>query len=58
MNPEYQFLYFLSVLAASTTFARVNAQSETTLFDWIALGSLVLLMVQALTLALNVKPAL
>ena len=58
MNPEYQFLYFLSVLAASTTFTRVNAQSKTTLFDWIALGSLVLLMAQTLILALNVKPAL
>ena len=54
MNPEYQFLYFLSVLAASTTFARMNAQSETTAFDWIALGSLVLLIAQVLSLA--VKP--
>jgi hypothetical protein len=34
----------------------MNAQSKTTLFDWIALGSLVLLMAQVLSLA--VKPAL
>ncbi len=56
MNPEYQVLYFLSVLAASTTFARMNAQPKTTFFDWIALGSLVLLMAQVFSLA--IKPPL
>jgi hypothetical protein len=58
MNPEYVFLYFLSALAASVTFLGMNERFEATLFDWIALGSLVLLMAQTLTLALAVKPAL
>lgn len=58
MNPQYVLLYFLSALATSVTFVRVKEESEATLFDWIALGSLVLIMAQALTLALNVTPAL
>ncbi len=58
MNPQYVLLYFLSALATSVTFVRVKEESEATLFDWITLGSLVLIMAQALTLALNVKPAL
>jgi hypothetical protein len=58
MNPQYVSLYFLSALAASVTFVRIKEESEATLFDWIALGSLVLIMAQTLTLALNVKPAL
>ena len=58
MNPQYVLLYFLSALAAFVTFVRIKEESEATLFDWIALGSLVLIMAQALTLALNVKPAL
>lgn len=58
MNPEYVFLYFLSTVAASVTFPRTNERSEAALFKWIALGSLVLLMAQTLTLALAVKPAL
>ncbi len=56
MNPEYLFLYFLSVVAASATFLRLKEQSDTTLFDWIALGSLVLLTAQVISLA--VRPAL
>jgi hypothetical protein len=58
MNPQYVLLYFLSTITASVTFVRIKEESEATLFDWIALGSLVLIMAQALTLALNVKPAL
>jgi hypothetical protein len=58
MNPQYVLLYFLSTLATSVTFVRVKEESDATLFDWIALGSLVLIMAQALTLALNVTPAL
>lgn len=58
MNPQYVMLYFLSTLAASVTFVRIREESEATLFDWIALGSLVLIMAQALTLALNATPAL
>ena len=58
MNPQYVLLYFLSALAASVTFVRIKEESEATLFDWIARGSLILIMAQALTLALNVKPAL
>ena len=56
MNPEHLFLYFLSVVAASATFLTVKEQSETTLFDWIGMGSLVLLMAQIISLA--VRPAL
>ena len=58
MNPQYVLLYFLSALATSVTFVRIKEESEATLFDWIALGSLVPIMAQALTLALNVTPAL
>ncbi len=50
MNPEYQILYALSAIAASTTFARVTAQSKTGLLDWIALGSLALLLAQVISL--------
>ena len=56
MNPQYVLLYFFSALAASVTFVRIKEESEATLFDWIALGSLVLLMAQVISLA--VKPAL
>jgi hypothetical protein len=43
MNPEYQMLYALSVIAASATLGRVMTQSKAGLLDWIALGSLALL---------------
>jgi hypothetical protein len=55
MNLEFLFLYLLSSVAAWVTFRRIKEQAEPTLFDWIAFGSLVLLMAQTLTLALNVK---
>ena len=58
MNPQYVLLYFLSALATSVTFVRVKEEYEATVFDWIAFASRVLIMAQALTLALNVKPAL
>ncbi len=51
MNPEYQTLYTLSVIAASATFARVCAQSKAGLLNWIALGSLALLFAQVILLA-------
>jgi hypothetical protein len=50
MNPEYQMLYVLGVVAASATFARVSAQSTMRLLDWIALGSLALLLVRIILL--------
>lgn len=50
MNPEYQVLYVLSAIAASTTLARVTSQSKTGLLDWITLGSLALLLAQVISL--------
>ncbi len=51
MNPQYQMLYMLSAIAASTAFARVATQSRTGLLDWVALGSLALLLAEVISLA-------
>jgi hypothetical protein len=51
MNPEYQMLYVLGAIAASTAFARVAAQSRTGPLDWVALGSLALLLAEVISLA-------
>jgi len=50
MNPEYQVLYVLSAIAGTATLARVSTQSRTRLLDWIALGSLALLLVRIILL--------
>lgn len=50
MNPDYQMLYVLSAIAASTTFARVTTQSKTGPLDWVALGSVALLVGQVISL--------
>lgn len=51
MNPQYQMLYALSVIAGSATLGRVMTQSKAGLLDWIALGSLALLFAQVFLLA-------
>jgi hypothetical protein len=51
MNPDYQTLYALSVIAGSATLSRVMAQPKAGLLDWIALGSLALLFAQVVLLA-------
>ena len=51
MSPEYQMLYALTALAASTTLARVMAQSKAGLLDWIALGSLAMLFARVFLLS-------
>ena len=51
MNPEYQMLYALSVIAGSATLGRVMTQSKAGLLDWIAFGSLALLFAQVFLLA-------
>ncbi|MGH7778966.1 MAG: hypothetical protein ACREQR_03970 [Candidatus Binataceae bacterium] len=50
MNPEYQTLYTLSVIAVSATLGRVMSQSKAGMLDWIALGSLALLFAQVILL--------
>ncbi len=51
MNPEYQMLYALTVIAASATLGRVMTQSKAGLLDWIALRSLALLFAQVFLIA-------
>lgn len=53
MNPEYQILYVLSAIAASTAFAKVTTQSKTGLIDWIMLGSLMLVLIQITSLCIE-----
>ena len=46
MNSQLQMLYVLGTLAATATVLRMSLQGKTRLVDWIALGSIALLVIQ------------
>jgi hypothetical protein len=46
MNPELQALYILGTVAVTATVARVGLESRIRFIDWLALGSVLLMLVQ------------
>ena len=46
MNLELQTLYVLGTVAVTATVARVGLESRIRFIDWLALGSVVLMLVQ------------
>jgi len=46
MNRELRTLYVLGTLALPSTVARVGLEEKRNLIDWLALGSVALLLVQ------------
>ncbi|MGH7933168.1 MAG: hypothetical protein ACREQN_08350 [Candidatus Binataceae bacterium] len=46
MTAEIQILYVLGTLAVTATVARLSFDGKVRLFDWLALGSLALLLAQ------------
>ena len=46
MSPEIQTLCVLGTLAATAKVARVSLESKPRLIDWLALGSVALLLMQ------------
>lgn len=55
MNLYFAFLCLLSDVAFSATLLGMKERHEARFFDWIALASLLLLMQQTVSLALNFK---
>lgn len=50
MNPEFQILYILGALAVAATVARISFDGGPRVLDWLALGSLALLLAQITSL--------
>ena len=50
MNPELRTLYVLGTLAATVTVARVSLEEKRNLIDWLALGSVALLLIQLISM--------
>ena len=46
MNVELQILYILGTLAVTSTVTRMSFDGKPKLFDWLALGSVALLLAQ------------
>ena len=46
MNSQLQTLYVLGTLAATATVLRISVQGKARLIDWVALGSIALLVIQ------------
>lgn len=46
MTAELQILYILEMLAVTATVGRLSFDGKPRLFDWLALGSLALLLAQ------------
>ncbi|GEM_PF-3342128 len=46
MSPELQTLYVLGTVAVTATVARVGLESRIRFIDWLALGSVLLMLVQ------------
>jgi hypothetical protein len=50
MNPQLQALYVLGTIAATATVARVGLADKQTLIDWMAIGSIALLLIEIISM--------
>jgi hypothetical protein len=50
MSPQLQALYLLGTIAATATVARVGLEEKRTLIDWLAIGTIVLLLIEIISM--------